>query len=186
MEKFCDFLNKNPQLVILLSGLFSIVTTIIVNWINTALAAKNDRLNYITRVQFDVELKIYQELSEKSFNAVESCSLLFPTEFTFEPREDNEKKKYEIQIYKTSVEKTALFQEAVYKNSPFIREEFATKFESLLREIIVQNNFYKAKLTIPNFKYNLEERGKVTRNIITYHKQVIDELRDYLYSLKIK
>lgn len=186
MEKLCDFLNKNPQLVILLSGLFSVVATIIVNFINTALTAKNDRLNYITRVQFDVELKIYQELSEKSFNAVESCSLLFPAELTFEPREDNEKKKYEAQIYKTSVEKTALFQEAVYKNSPFIREEFAVKFENLLKCIVVQNNFFNSKLSFTNFKYSIFERSLQTKGIISEHRQIINELRDYLYNLKIK
>ena len=32
------------------------------------LKAKNDKCNYITKTQFDVEFKIYQEISEPIFN----------------------------------------------------------------------------------------------------------------------
>ena len=42
------------------------------------LKAKQDKLNYITKTQFDAEFKIYQELSEAMFHSVLKSYLLFP------------------------------------------------------------------------------------------------------------
>ncbi len=186
MEKWFDILNKNPQIVLLLSSIISVITTIIINWINAALKAKNERMNYITRVQFDIELKIYQDLSEKSFEAVESCALLFPPELTFEPQDTHEKQKYHTQIYEISAQKTNLFKESVYKNSPFIKQEFAIMFEDLLQNIITQNNIFYSKLNYPNYKASIIERSLCTKDIISTHRQIINTLRNYLNSLKIE
>lgn len=84
------------------------------------LKAKNDKLNYITKTQFDAEFKMYQELSEKSFLMLLYNELLFPRRIDYIPEDPDERQNLYKERYKTAKEALVEYQNLLYKFAPFI------------------------------------------------------------------
>lgn len=183
MEKF---LSEQQILILIFSGIISILTSIITTQVSEKLKAKCEKTTYISKVQFDVELKVYQELSEKSYNALMDCALLFPVGLTYVPEKEEERKKDEQELYLHSNQSTVHFQDSLYKYSPFIKKEIFEKFHELLNYISTQNRFFYSKITVEHFEFNILERENLTNKILDLHKKIIQELRDYLNSIKVE
>lgn len=169
-----------------LPGIISFLVSIITTLLTEKIKAKCERTSYISKAQFDVELKVYQELSERSYNAVMDCALLFPVDLTLVPEKEEERKKYEQYIYTCSNSSTVSFQDSLFKYSPFIKKEIAEKFHELLNYISTQNRFFYFKMDDKNFRFNPLEREQITNQIIDLHKSIIQELRQYLNSMKVE
>lgn len=185
MNKILEYLHDN-SILLFISAFISVITTIITVYFSEKIKAYYQKSIYISKAKFDVELKIYQELSESSFKSVLACSILFPINIVFIPEEPEARRKYEVSIYKKSQDAAVLFQDNLYKSSPFIKEDIANDFEMLLEKISVQNNFFYSKLSVNNFNFSLEERERATEEIIGLHKNIQNKLRNYLHSLQIE
>ena len=83
------------------------------------LKAKNDKLNYITKTQFDAEFKMYQELSAASYNMVMEMSNLFPKNKPI-LKDMQSSFKNNIKIFKDSINSNLSFQDLLFKYSAFI------------------------------------------------------------------
>lgn len=183
MEKL---LSEQSILILIFSSIISFITSIITIHVSEKLKAKCERTTYISKAQFDVELKVYQELSEKSYNAVMDCALLFPVDLTLVPEKEEERKKYEQGLYMCSNSSTVSFQDSLYKYSPFIKKEIVEKFHELLNYISTQNRFFYSKIAVEHFRFNILEREKLTKKILDLHNSIIQELREYLNSIRVE
>ena len=114
------------------------------------------------------------------------CALLFPVDLTLVPEKEEERKKYEQRLYKCSNSSTVSFQDSLFKYSPFIKKEIAEKFHELLNYISKQNRFFYSKITVENFRFKILEREQLTEQIIDLHKSIIQELREYLISIRVE
>ena len=102
------------------------------------LKAKNEKLNYITKTQFEAEFKMYQELSEAKFNAILESSRLFPYGLDKLPSDEEERKSEYLKRYKSASSALIEFQNLLFKYAPFIEEKLYQQFEDL--RILIQQN----------------------------------------------
>ena len=110
------------------------------------LKAKNDKLNYISKTQFDAEFKMYQELSEKSFLMLLYNELLFPRGIDYIPEDPDERQNLYKERYKTAKEALVEYQNLLYKFAPFISLDLYNMFEDLRKMGNEQIKWY------PDFK----------------------------------
>lgn len=155
--------------------------------------AQYDKLNYISKTQFDAEFKMYQELSEACFEMVLSSTALFPNYIDYLPENKDEQKEVFSQRYQIAVAKLVAYQNLLFKYSPFISKELYEKFEELRKLVQVQTNFY------PDFKLGRIDNSEILREmkdeqlncmkrtpeIEQKHKEIIEELREYLKTIKV-
>ncbi len=142
------------------------------------LKAKNEKINYITKTQFDAEFKIYQELSKIGFEAIVSLSYI-TKEFHLENYEED----YNSKSYITSTEKINDFAEQIFKYAPFIKEKLYDKYIGLSTKITELNK--NVKIQKDGTIANKENLVKEANQIIKIHSCLVKELRIYLQSLRI-
>lgn len=80
---------------------------------------EKEKLNYISKTQFDVEFKMYQELSEACFEMVLSSTALFPNCIDYLPESEEEQKEIFSKRYKDAVDKLVLYQNLLFKYAPW-------------------------------------------------------------------
>lgn len=152
------------------------------------LKAKNDKLNYISKTQFDAEFKMYQELSE-------SIYILINTIKNFDQNQTIANVAY-IKNAQNLLDKTKeafqKFEQLQFQYAPFIQEKIFlicehfrivvfTKFISFhMEELFNEDNIMPRILKISK-NFNDE-----TREIFLLHKEIIEALRNYLSTLKIQ
>ncbi len=155
--------------------------------------AKNEKMNYITKTQFDAEFKMYQELSEACFLMFLDNSLLFPRGIDYLPSDADECKKVLEKRYDTARESLISYQNMLYKYAPFISVRLYKLFEQLRelahRQVQWYPDFVLGRLELDVIKDLMNEKivcGERTKEIEELHKKLIDELRGYLQSLKVQ
>ena len=155
--------------------------------------AKNEKMNYITKTQFDTEFKMYQELSEACFLMFLDNSLLFPRGIDYLPREEEECKKIFEERYKAARDSLILYQNMLYKYAPFISVRLYKFFEQLRelahRQVQWYPDFVLGRLESDVIKELKDEKiacRERTKEIEDLHKKLIEELREYLQSLKVQ
>ena len=154
------------------------------------LKTRNEKLNYITKTQFEAEFKMYQELSDYSFQMLLDTSQLFPI-YDQLPEDKDEQQKIFKQRYDNAVKSFVLFQNTLQKHAPFISKELYNIFEHFRQENKLQVNMY------PNVKFEtdsdllaqymnmISENYKRTYELSKMHDKIIEDLRAYLNSLKV-
>ena len=153
------------------------------------LKSKQDKLNYISKTQFEAEFRMYQELSETSFKAVIKCHALFPYGIEKIPIE----KEAQLEEYqkrgKEAKEKLYVFQNLLYKYAPFIEESLYKQFDAI--RLLMQHNVNR----FPDLRLRDDikmpadvdmECYKRTKEIMDKQDVLIKNLRNYLKSLKVK
>lgn len=157
------------------------------------LKAKNEKMNYMTKTQFDAEFKMYQELSEACFLMFLDNSLLFPRGIDYLPREEEERKKVFEERYKAARDSLILYQNMLYKYAPFISVRLYKFFEQLRelahRQVQWYPDFVLGRLESDVIKELKDEKiacRERTKKIEDLHKKLIEELREYLQSLKVQ
>lgn len=155
--------------------------------------AKNEKMNYITKTQFDAEFKMYQELSETCFLMFLDNSLLFPNCIDKLPDKEAEIEEYKNR-YKRAKDSMLNYQNMLYKYAPFIKEDLYKLFDEFRKKGQFQINFYP-DFHFPNSSVAdcMNEMGKErlacfkrTSEMFKDHEKIIEELREYLQSLKVQ
>lgn len=158
-----------------------------------SIKAKNEKMNYITKTQFDAEFKMYQELSGACFLMFLDNSLLFHRGIDYLPREEEECKKIFEERYKAARDSLILYQNMLYKYAPFISIKLYELFEQLRtlanRQVHWYPDFVLGRLEPDVVKELMDEKKACwqrTKDIEDLHKKLIEELREYLQSLKVQ
>jgi len=152
------------------------------------LKAKNDKLNYISKVQFDTEFKIYQEISEAIF-------YLFDTISKLDKGTNYKVKNYlsiKIDEFENVKEKSNYLSTLLYKYAPFINNAifeqinlFCNKINNLFKETLnyaIVNN----EVRYTQAEYLLEHFKDETTEIYAQKTSLIKTIREYLQSLKVQ
>src|SRR5574344_1521432 len=82
-----------------------------------SLKAKNEKLNYITKTQFDAEFKMYQEITEKMFNATLSFDVMILDDIQLQ---NSNAKEFFLKSSSDALSKINEFQKCIRKHAPFI------------------------------------------------------------------
>lgn len=88
-----------------------------------------DKTNYVSKIKFDFEIKVYKELFASLFNVKESVLLLFPTTDDSMPQDIDSQKEMWLDRYNTAVNNHNQYCELLSSNASFIPEEIYTGFE---------------------------------------------------------
>lgn len=137
------------------------------------LKAKNEKMNYMTKTQFDAEFRMYQELSEACIETFISVNSVFPIKDKIETE----------QFIITARENTLIYGRTTYKYAPFLKKELFEKFKKL-------SEIFCDVLSLAKFenKYliNFEELKELRANMHEIQADIYNELREYLQSLKVQ
>jgi hypothetical protein len=96
------------------------------------LQAKYDRTNYMSQVQFDIEIETYKKLSVTFHKLYFSIHSLFPNGLDRATPFDEEKKiEYRKKIYEDAVKAYNGYIEVLFANRPFIDENIYKGFDEL-------------------------------------------------------
>lgn len=152
-----------------------------------------ERKNYVSKVRFDAEFAMYQELSKVFFDVVVAQNDLF-TYYQFDvtlpdktAQQELCKKRYEAAriAYNSAIA-------SLHKNSPFIDKDFFDRFNDILRDIKLQlfhyPSFYVAEdaaETKRECKTVFDECSKRTNEIDDRMKNLCADLREYLKTLDV-
>ncbi|MBR1626938.1 MAG: hypothetical protein IJ681_07325 [Bacteroidales bacterium] len=155
------------------------------------LKAKNDKLNYISKTQFDAEFKIYQELSEPIFDMFFDVLKLFPMGLDYVPEDETERKNFYEKRYNNAMDNLLVFQKKLYVYAPFIPKHIYDMFDNFRVEARKQVNWYPDFILYPDKEivHELREEKrkcwKRTEELQKQYNDIIDKLRNHLQSLKV-
>ena len=158
------------------------------------LKAKNEKINYITKTQFDAEFKMYQELSKYCFEMILKTSSLYPMGIDYLPENDEQRNEVYRERYLNAKETLITFQNTLYQYAPFILKELYSLFDDLKKECQKQVNMYLDCKVNPDKDADVRKEYRVmeidcwkrTPNIYKKHEDIIAKLRDYLCTLKVQ
>ena len=155
------------------------------------LKAKNEKINYITRTQFDVEFKIYQEISEPIFNMFFDILKLFPMGLDYVPEDEAERKNFYEKRYNNAMDNLLIFQKKLYMYAPFIPKHIYDMFDNFRVEARQQVHWYPDFILYPDKEVISELREekhncwKRTKKLQEQYENIINNLRNHLQSLKV-
>ena len=155
------------------------------------LKAKNEKLNYISKTQFEKEFKIYQELSEPIFDMFFDVLKLFPMGLDYVPEDEAERKKFYEKRYNNAMDNLLVFQKKLYIYAPFIPKHIYDMFDNFRVEARKQVNWYPDFILYPDRETIQELRDEKrkcwqrTEELQNQYEDIINKLRNYLQSLKI-
>ena len=153
------------------------------------LKMKNENYTHITKVQFDTEFRIYEQLSASLFKAVTTCSELFPYGIDQVPSDEKEKFSLFKQRYKIAAEASNSLTEDLQKYAPFIKESIYNNFQELSMKCSSQIIWYPVLVLKPNKNMNRIDREfecmKRTEEISVDLDKLVKHLREYLSDLKV-
>lgn len=148
-----------------------------------------EKKNYVSKVRFDAEFKIYRELSQVFSEAIESVHGIIPFGEAYYPNDEEEKKKYINNLFLKFAKASHSAQSVLYANAPFISKDIYDKFGEIMYLIRMQSEVYNEA----NFNTTLSQaNGKITEDdtnrtalIDEKFDILMDEIRDYLSNLEI-
>lgn len=165
--------------------------------------ASNERKNYVSKVRFDKEFEIYEELSLKMLLVNRYFNLL-----TYVMATSSDDAEYEENYYK--LEKYCVeFETAFFAYSPFINEEIYKLYEEFYKLTSQTVNLYKcilishqisAELYVPNAETMSKEANDELNELVTKEQEVFEmnkqtnalsneissKLRKYLHNLEVE
>lgn len=161
------------------------------------LKSENDKINYITKTQFDAEFKIYQELSESCFKMFYCESQLFnelDRYYVNDPiNPENEIKKQQKERCINAKNAVVKFQNTLYKYAAFITEEMYERYKNFKKmnsdQVIDYENMYVNDIEDVQKEYRengIKNCYKMAKDIEKEFEEITKELRNYLNSLKVQ
>lgn len=148
-----------------------------------------EKRNHVSKIRFEKEFSIYQELSEKFITMVMDTCALFPQGLYYEPVDEQEKEKYYKEFYSNIQESYNQANKAVNKYAIFIPEKWYDKFMEIRTECHLQARLFYAL----NFAKTLKkESDKVlecfnrTKRIEEMTRDLKKDLRKYIEELDVK
>ena len=140
------------------------------------LKAKNDKCNYITKTQFDVEFKIYQELLDILsiiINDLYSMSNLKTINKNDEP--SNEK-------YNNLISNINNYYKCLIKNAAFINDEIYQFYSTTYNKL---SNLINNGIKNYDYYYELSNIKQEIEKVVESKTSLDKKIRKYLTSLKI-
>lgn len=156
-----------------------------------SIKAKNEKMNYITKTQFDAEFKMYQELSEPIFEMFSDVIKLFPVGIDFVPEDPKERKDFYENRYNNAMHNLLIFQKKLYAYAPFIPQKIYDMYNDFRTEAGKQVNWYPDFVLHPDSSILKDLRSESlecwerTEKLIDKYDEIIQKLRKYLQSLKV-
>lgn len=150
------------------------------------LKAKNDKLNYITKTQFDAEFKMYQELSKSTYKV----KILF-VDYLKRILDKSFDANF-VESYKNVAIEIMDFQEILASYAPFINKNLNEPFENFRMYVdkkikfiqIESEKYIKNEITEKNFMKSV--CSVKFEKIEQLHENIVNDLRTYLQSLKVQ
>lgn len=146
--------------------------------------------NYITKTQFDIEFKIYRELTKSFFDMFISLySLVSPSYEGVVASPDD----YETtgEIFMLTSGKVTDAQNCLHKNRAFVNESLYKKYDKIfIKAVNIFDEFKQSyfnqciETTVLNETWR-KEKYKIVNQIEKELETTDDELREYLHSLTI-
>lgn len=150
---------------------------------------KNTEVIYVTEKQFDIEIALIQELTEKAFALDMKTRALYPVgELAFLPKKGTqERKKYNLDIATAATSARNSFIQALGKSRVFIDESIYEKYCEFQRICGVQYVYFFEKEIDrqPYFDDEHKECCERTRQLAALNKEISAELKEYLQKLKV-
>ena len=149
-----------------------------------------EKLTYISKIQFETEYNIYQEIFEALFDFTDSSSRLFPRFDSIPIDPEEQQKEYE-RRYKFYCESFNKYSKIVEINAPFIPEEIYDRFIELRKQAQSIACLYPDIKIKPDesFKKDYQEIESTNRieteDLLIKIKQVKKDVRNYLSSMKV-
>ena len=144
---------------------------------------------YVSKARFDVEFKIYRELSQVFSEAIEGVHGIIPYGEAYYPVNDDERKDYEQQSFIEFAKASYQAQKSLFSNAPFISKDIYDKFEEIMCLIRTQSEVYNEAYlvtTVSNAEGKItDEDGRRTALIDEKFELLTDEIRTYLSGLEI-
>lgn len=162
------------------------------------LNAIQDKALYISKVQYDNEYRIYQEIWQKLHKCTVASVRLYPG-YEEMPIDKEEREKYQEEKYRNFVDHYNGFTAAIEEYAPFYRDDFYTAFAELrqacheMGDIFKQEEFdkkYNATFAaLRDEPMSIEDRRRtmeLRKEISTKKEQLAKEIREYLRSLQLR
>lgn len=149
-----------------------------------------EKSNYVSKVKFDLEIKIYKDLCSSLFAAKESVLLLFPYTDSIPPDKDSQMKMWKERYSQAATDYNS-YCESMSSNAAFIPEDIYNGFEEIQKLFNTQINWFKisGKLEAGKIIHGSidDEKGIYARNeeIDKKRKILILKLREYLNYLEV-
>ncbi len=146
--------------------------------------ALNEKVNNISKTQFEAEFKMYQEISGSMFEMVLNVTSLYPLEFVPGEAPTREEK---IEKHKKAQNTLMSYQNMIFKYAPFLNKKMFDMFENLRRLCSQQIKIcYTNDLTNPRKEPVIKDDPfQRTDQIQKLHEKIFTQLREYLSSLKV-
>lgn len=158
----------------------------------------NEKALYISKVQYDKEFEIYQDIWEKFFDCFVATLNLYPS-FENVPTDDTEKEKWIDTKYKNYSEKYNLYSKTIDRYAPFYKEDFYHSFVEIrnscskMGKIFVRYNYdVKYNMTyvmVRNATMTPQETKDVYDNIPKFleekRKELQSSIHEYLENLQV-
>ena len=187
----------------LLTCLLVLLGTLLGNLVSFAIQRmiiKGEKSNYISKVRFDKEFEIYQELSEKNLDMVYCCidiEFYYNNYIGFLPNMLSSESgiKEELDKYNSKINEADISNK---KYAPFIDRKIYDYYNLLVKEAKNQHELlylYQlidswGTIRFDNVELNKDEAvKKINENkqkISDLSDKILDELREYLKSLDVK
>ena len=150
------------------------------------LKAKNDKLNYITKTQFDAEFKMYKELSKSTYKV----KILF-VDYLKRILDKSFDANF-VESYKNVAIEVMDFQAILASYAPFINKNLNEHFENFRMYVdtkikfiqIESEKYIKNEITEKEFMKSV--CSVQFEKIEQLHENIVNNLRTYLQSLKVQ
>jgi hypothetical protein len=151
---------------------------------------KLENINYVNKIQYDIEIEIIKDLTEKAFNLGILCGALFPSGIIYLPQDKTEYQKLKMQQYEDATKAYNLFILALGKSAAFINDNILEMYETFRIECGKQIRFSQIDI-VNNGTWNLSDektKGVYDRNerIIELNNNVTQKIKDYLKTLRVE
>mgnify|MGYP000873419295 CR=1 FL=1 len=144
---------------------------------------------YVSKARFDVEFKIYRELSQVFSEAIEGVHGIIPYGEAYYPVNEDERKDYEQQSFIEFAKASYQAQKALFSNAPFISKDIYDKFEEIMCLIRTQSEVYNEAYlvtTVSNAEGKITDEDVCRTALIDKKFELLtDEIRTYLSGLEI-
>ncbi len=148
-----------------------------------------EKKNYVSKVRFDAEFKIYRELSQVFSEAIEGVHGIIPTDAAYYPVGEEQRQDYVQHLFIQFTKASYNAQKTLFANAPFISKEIYDKFDEIMDLIRTQSEVYNEanlETTLSNAEGEItDEDSKRTRVIDEKFAQLTAEIREYLSNLEI-
>lgn len=147
--------------------------------------ALHEKVNNISKTQFEAEFKMYQEISGSMFEMALNVTSLYPSGFVPGDAPTREEK---IEKHKKAQNMLMVYQSMIFKYAPFLNKKMFDMFENL-RQLCSQQIrvCYTDDLVNPGkISVAKDDPFQRTTQIQKLHEEIVTQLREYLSSLKVE